>query len=254
MNINTHEIFENFIKNVFFIKSKTILLNCYQHLENFNRLITKPQTMSERISTSINSYDSISLSSTSRRTHLDSGIAGTSTYSGSQIQSPYNFRSRMNSNLTRLSSTSEYESELEHRILNSRSPIQSMETEEITVNSNRGIWLNKSEVTNWRGDKPINEYPINTDTNPEIIKKTSNSIEYIQELAIRYLRPPTPPSPEPIVITEEEPTRLPCPPPIVIRQQPPRPPTPEPLIFREAPPRFPPTIPVKKIVISGNFK
>lgn len=149
---------------------------------------------------------------------------------------------------------SEYESELEHRILNTRSPIQSMETDEITVNGHHGLWLNKTEVNNWKGYRRIEDYPINVDTNPEIINKKSRNLEYVQELAIRYLRPPTPPSPEPIVITEEEPMRLPCPPPLIIRQQPPRPATPEPLIFREAPPRFPPTIPVKRIVISGKLE
>lgn len=61
----------------------------------------------------------------------------------------------------------------------------------------------------------------------------TKKLEYIQEIAIRYLRPPNPPPPGEILITQE-PNVLPLPaPPIVIRQQPPKPPTPEPIVIRE---------------------
>ena len=77
-------------------------------------------------------------------------------------------------------------------------------------------------------------------------------MQYIQELAIRYLRPPTPPAPGEIIITQER-NILPAPaPPLVIRQQPPRPSTPEPLIIREAPPQAPQPIGRKLITISGK--
>ena len=72
------------------------------------------------------------------------------------------------------------------------------------------------------------------DSNPEIInKRTLQQIEYIQELAIRYLRPPTPPAPGEIVITQLPNVLTPPAPPIVVRQQPPRPATPEPLVIKE---------------------
>lgn len=72
------------------------------------------------------------------------------------------------------------------------------------------------------------------DAAPEIInKKPAQQLEYIQELAIRYLRPPTPASPEPILIKQEPNVLTPPGPPVVIRQQPPRPVTPGPLIIRE---------------------
>jgi hypothetical protein len=85
-----------------------------------------------------------------------------------------------------------YVSEVENQILRAQQPIQINETEEISVNGERGIWANRAEVVNWRGQIPIEQYVINQDTNPEIItKRTTQQLEYLQELAIRYLRPPT---------------------------------------------------------------
>jgi len=143
------------------------------------------------------------------------------------------------------------ETGIESLILNAQEPFQSIEQEEITVNGQRGIWLNRAEVSRWRGDLPINEYPINEDKNPKFINKVSSDIEYVQELAIRYLRPPTPPSPGDVVITESPATRAKAAPPVIIRQQPPRPITPEPLVLREEPPSPPPVVPIKRISISG---
>lgn len=143
-------------------------------------------------------------------------------------------------------------SEIENSILRSKVPIELKETEEITVLGQRGLWANKSESTNWKGHVPITEYPINQDEKPEIIhKKFSQQIEYIQELAVRYLQPPTPQPPGDIVITQEKDTLASPAPPLIIRQQPARPDTPEPLVLREAPPTPPSVIGVKKITISG---
>lgn len=87
-------------------------------------------------------------------------------------------------------------SEIEAAILRSSVPIDVNETEEITVNGERGIWANKAETINFRGVIPISHYAINDDPNPEIIrKKTDQKLVYQQEVAIRYLRPPTPPPP-----------------------------------------------------------
>ena len=71
-------------------------------------------------------------------------------------------------------------------------------------------------------------------------------------MAIRYLRPPTPPAPGEIVITQEPNVLTPPAPPLVIRQQPARPITPEPLVVREAPPIAPTPIGRKLITISGK--
>jgi hypothetical protein len=46
--------------------------------------------------------------------------------------------------------------------------------EEITVNGQRGLWLNKDEELNWRGEVPISAYRINQDSQPEIITKRTN--------------------------------------------------------------------------------
>jgi len=89
-----------------------------------------------------------------------------------------------------------YYSEVEAAILRSADePISVNEADEITAAGQRGIYANKAEVVNWRGPLPITDYPINDDSNPEVItKRVTQQLEYVQELAIRYLRPPTPPS------------------------------------------------------------
>jgi len=143
-------------------------------------------------------------------------------------------------------------SQIEQAILRSTVPIEISETEEISVNGERGVWANKSEVAAWRGDLSINEYKIHQDSNPEIItKRFSQNVEYVQELAIRYLRPPTPPGGE-IVITMEPNTATGPAPPLIIRQQPARATTPEPLVIREAPPQPPQPVGPKRITISGK--
>lgn len=144
-------------------------------------------------------------------------------------------------------------SQIELSILRSLNPIEVSETEEISVLGNRGVWVNKEEVLNWRGEINIDQYLINEDANPEIItKRVDRSIEYVQELAIRYLRPPTPAAPGEIVITMEPNVPTGPAPPLIIRQQPPRASTPEPLVVREAPPEAPPAVGTKKITISGK--
>ena len=152
--------------------------------------------------------------------------------------------------------THSFASQIESSILRSDVPIsfdKNNDMEEITVNGQRGIWLNKSESTNWQGQIPIWEYPINQDEDPEIITKDTNTkIQYIQELAIRYLRPPSPAPAGDIIITEED-HIIPTPaPPLILRQQPARPATPEPLIIRELPPKAPSPVGIRHITVSGK--
>lgn len=46
-------------------------------------------------------------------------------------------------------------------------------------------------------------YKINFDPNPQIIRKQAgDAVTYKQEVAVRYLRPPTPPPPGPLIIKE----------------------------------------------------
>ena len=109
------------------------------------------------------------------------------------------------------------------------------------------------ELSNWSGAISLNQYEINQDTDPEIIyKKPSQELEYIQELAVRYLKPPTPAPPGDIIIQQEANLAAPPAPPIVIRQAPPPPEEKPTIIIREAPPPPPPRVPVRTIVIPGK--
>ncbi|CAF0852686.1 unnamed protein product [Rotaria sordida] len=77
-------------------------------------------------------------------------------------------------------------------------------------------------------------------TNPQVVYKPNNQeVVYKQNILVRWLQPPTPPPPAPIIIRE---IRAPAAsqPPIICRQVPPCPPTPPPIIIREKPPPCPP--------------
>jgi hypothetical protein len=144
-------------------------------------------------------------------------------------------------------------SQIEQSILRSANPIEVNETEELTVIGQRGLWLNRAEVNAWRGDIAISEYRIHQDANPQIVtKRVEQVLEYVQELAIRYLRPPTPPAPGEIVITQEPDYKTGPAPPLIIRQAAARAETPEPLVVREAPPQPPAPVGPKRITISGK--
>ena len=73
-------------------------------------------------------------------------------------------------------------SDVERAVLNSQEPIEMPnEAHEIAYGDERGIWINRDEVMRWRGDRPINEYPLNYDPNPQVItKKTTRHLQYVQ--------------------------------------------------------------------------
>jgi hypothetical protein len=54
-----------------------------------------------------------------------------------------------------------YTSEIEQAILRSNLPLELNENEEIVVNGEKGFWLNKNEITNWKGSCPLSQYQIN---------------------------------------------------------------------------------------------
>jgi len=65
------------------------------------------------------------------------------------------------------------------------------------------------------------ESMINHDPNPEIIfRHNPEKLIYTQNVAIRYLKPPTPPPPGPIVIREIQPTPPEEPPPLIVSSTP----------------------------------
>lgn len=151
--------------------------------------------------------------------------------------------------------TESYEvtSQIAQNLLAANAPIEVKETEVVTVAGQSGLLVNKEEIVNWRGVIPLTEYPINEDPNPEIIrKKSEQTLTYLQEVAIRYLRPPTPPPPGDIIIKHEKNIIAQPAPPLIIRQQPPRPETPPPLVFREAPPKPPHALGQKLVTISAK--
>ena len=90
------------------------------------------------------------------------------------------------------------------------------------------------------GIDSLSSNTINQDPDPiHIMKPNTQNVVYKQQVNIRYLQPPTPPPPAPIIIREKQ---LPTPlsqPPIIIRQMAPAPPTPVPLIIREKAPTPP---------------
>lgn len=83
-------------------------------------------------------------------------------------------------------------------------------------------------------------YKINFDTSPLHYKRRIETpVKQTQNITVRYLEPPKPPTPGPIIIKEK---RAPAPapaPPIVIRQIEKAPPTPQPVLIREKPPTPP---------------
>ncbi|CAF1252000.1 unnamed protein product [Rotaria sp. Silwood1] len=98
----------------------------------------------------------------------------------------------------------------------------------------------------------VKNYPINVDSNPElIVRPNTQRLTYKQDIAVRYLRPNTPPPPGPIVIREIRAPPPPHAPPIILRQRPPPPRTPSPIIIREKPPSRPKSVPttvIKKVI------
>ncbi len=58
------------------------------------------------------------------------------------------------------------------KLINSRNSSSSIKIDpEIEINGIKGLWVNKDESDNWKGDIPLSEYPINVDDNPIVIHK-----------------------------------------------------------------------------------
>ncbi|CAF0964318.1 unnamed protein product [Rotaria sp. Silwood1] len=98
----------------------------------------------------------------------------------------------------------------------------------------------------------VKNYPINVDPNPElVVRPNTQRLTYKQDIAVRYLKPNTPPPPGPIIIREIRAPPPPPAPPIILRQRPPPPRTPSPIIIREKPPARPKSVPttvIKKVI------
>ena len=100
---------------------------------------------------------------------------------------------------------------------------------------------------------PLEKHQLNIDPNPSVIrKKPTKKLTHIQNVSLKFLKPPPPPRAGDINIVQEKDVQAPPAPPLHISQKPPSPKTPPPLIFHERPPKPPSPIPEKNIVIPGK--
>lgn len=96
-----------------------------------------------------------------------------------------------------------FPSVVESAILHSHGePVQTEQADLITVNSQTGIWANKSEADAFTGPVPLSQYPINTDSCPEVINKVPNCVECHRDVVVKYLEPGKAPEPGPIIINQ----------------------------------------------------
>jgi hypothetical protein len=99
------------------------------------------------------------------------------------------------SSSTKTTNERTYLSKTEKAILSAKAPMKLNLNDEIEFGGFKAIWANKDEVLEWKGDDgmTIDQYVLNVDIDPLIIsKKLDIPLNYVQELAIRYLKPPTP--------------------------------------------------------------
>jgi len=100
---------------------------------------------------------------------------------------------------------------------------------------------------------PLDKYRLNVDQNPHIIRrKPQEKITYLQQVAVRYLKPPPPPRAGDIVINQLPHKQVAPAPALIVRQAPPKPVTPPPVVIREAPPQPPCPIPGRSVTIPGR--
>ncbi|CAF0865990.1 unnamed protein product [Adineta steineri] len=81
----------------------------------------------------------------------------------------------------------------------------------------------------------------------KVVKPSTQNVVYKKEIRIRYLQPPTPPPPAPIIIRETQLPPIPPESPLLIRERKPEALTPPPLTIRERPPT--PPAPVEPCII-----
>lgn len=166
-----------------------------------------------------------------------------------------NFRKELEGNARKKSNRSvdEILNDFETSILRATQPIEISDDDEITVLGEKGIWVNKKEAKDWKGSVDLSDYQLLEDSNPKVIKKkNSQSLEYIKEMSIRYLKPPTPPAHGDLIITQEDGVPAKHAPPIIIRQMPERSESQDTIIIHEKPPAKPKPIMSKSIKVKGR--
>ncbi len=96
---------------------------------------------------------------------------------------------------------------------------------------------------------------LNIDPSPIIVhKKPAEPLTHIQNVSLKFLKPPKPDQPGDITIVQDPDTRAPSPPPLVLRKDAPAESvTPPPVIIREQPPKAPASNADKIITIPGKI-
>lgn len=112
-----------------------------------------------------------------------------------------------------------FSSQIESAIINSCGEPAELQhdNEPINANGEMGIYANKSEADNWSGPYSLNKYPINKDEAPIVINKIPNSVECHRDVSVKYLEPPSIPSPGPIIINQAQNILAPAAPPSSFR-------------------------------------
>jgi hypothetical protein len=101
---------------------------------------------------------------------------------------------------------------------------------------------------------PLDKYRLNVDNNPKVIRrKPQEKIQYLQQVAVRYLKPPPPPPAGEIVIKHLHDRQVAPAPALVLRQAPEKPVTPPPIVLREAPPAPPAPLPGRYVAVPGKI-
>lgn len=112
---------------------------------------------------------------------------------------------------------------------------------------------NPNNCSNLAPGLPLEQYKLNVDQNPQVIrKKPLEKINYLQQVAVRYLKPPQPPKAGDIVVKQLAHRQVAPAPALVVRQAPEKPQTPPPIVLREAPPPPPTPLPGKLLNVPGQ--
>lgn len=189
---------------------------------------------------------------TTRVVNIDSGEYG----GGDYLRSLYANLVRGNGH-NRSSISTGAKSIMQEAILNSRAPLPADESSSATVRVGgvdiTGTWINRDECLSWRGPIPLEKYKINTSSATIINKNLNHTYDQIQNISVKYLKPPPLPPAGDIIIKHEPDVQLPPAPPIIIRQHAAAVKAPPPKILRERPPRQPAPVPASVIPVPGKI-
>jgi hypothetical protein len=184
----------------------SFLINATDNLSSHSTLsyeLETSSTASSRKNQIVNDFIRMISSTVTEKKPATSSSISTSSILLNQILDENKRDTILSSNSNVENNPQSYLSQIEAAILRSHSmPIEfENELEEVNVNGEHGLLVNKAEIVNWKSELPLSAYGIHYDPDPKVImKKMSKNIEYVQEMIIRYLRPPTPPAPGEIIV------------------------------------------------------